>query len=226
MSVTQPWGGRDESPERPNRRRLGLHAVVATALAAALALPMAPAAAQTQISGPTPFPLPPAGPCDNELLGGVLYPDSEVEPWVDVNPTDANNLIAVWQQDRFSNGGSRANAGGYSLDGGTNWTTFTFPNLTKCTQGAYARATDPWLTFAPDGHAYAMSLVFDNFPLPDHPGDTAANAVVVQKSIDKGAHWSDPVVLIRDTNTRLFNDKNSMTADPNNSNFVYAVWAG
>ena len=31
-------------------------------------------------------------------------------------------------------------------------------------------------------------------------------------------------MLIRDTNARLFNDKNSMTADPNNSNFVYAVW--
>jgi hypothetical protein len=60
----------------------------ATALAAALALTAATAAAQTQISGATPFPLPPAGPCDNELLGGVLYPSSEVEPWVDVNPTD------------------------------------------------------------------------------------------------------------------------------------------
>ena len=31
-------------------------------------------------------------------------------------------------------------------------------------------------------------------------------------------------MLIRDTNTRLFNDKNSMTADPNDSNVVYAVW--
>ena len=69
-----------------------------------------------------------------------------------------------------------------------------------------------------------MSLVFDNFPLPNRPGDTAANAMVVQKSTNKGATWTDPVVLIRDTNTRLFNDKNAMTADPNNSNFVYAVW--
>ena len=80
------------------------------------------------------------------------------------------------------------------------------------------------MTFSPNGHAYAMSLVFDNFPLPNQPGNTAANGMVVQKSTNKGVSWSDPVVLIRDTNTRLFNDKNAMTADPNNSNFVYAVW--
>ena len=181
----------------------------------------APAAAQTPISGTTPYS---DDDCDNETLGGTLYKSSEVEPWLDVNPKDANNLIAVYQQDRFSNGGSRGNAGAYTTNGGGAWTTFTFPKLTKCTQGVWARATDPWITFSPNGHAYAMQLVFDNFPIADHPGDAAANAMVVQKSTNKGVSWSDPVVLIRDTNARLFNDKNSMTADPNNSNFVYAVW--
>jgi hypothetical protein len=33
--------------------------------------------------------------------------NSEVEPWMDANPTDPDNLIAVWQQDRWSNGGAR-----------------------------------------------------------------------------------------------------------------------
>jgi hypothetical protein len=98
------------------------------------------------------------------------------------------------------------------------------PNLTRCTGGPWSRATDPWVTFSPNGHAYAMSLVFDNFPPPNRPGGEAPNAMVVQKSIDQGANWSNPLVLITDANPRLFNDKNSMTADPNDSNYVYAVW--
>ena len=31
-----------------------------------------------------------------------------------------------------------------------------------------------------------MSLVFDNFPLANQPGNTAPNAMVVQKSTNKG----------------------------------------
>ena len=196
-------------------------------LGMALAGSVSIAAAQTQISGATPFPAPPAGPCDNELIDkdAVLFLNSEVEPWLDVNPADPNNLIAVWQQDRFSNGGARAKAGAYSTHGGGNWTTVTLRKLTKCTGGPWARATDPWVTFSPNGHAYAMSLVFDNFPPPNQrPAGEAPNAMVVQKSINKGADWSKPVTLIRDTSPRLFNDKNSMTADPNDSNYVYAVW--
>src|SRR5437667_5781423 len=38
--------------------------------------------------------------------GSTVYQNAEVEPWVDVNPTDSRNLIAVWQQDRWSNGRS------------------------------------------------------------------------------------------------------------------------
>src|SRR5438552_11300850 len=29
--------------------------------------------------------------------GSTVYQNAEVEPWVDVNPTDSRNLIAVWQ---------------------------------------------------------------------------------------------------------------------------------
>ena len=31
---------------------------------------------------------------------GVNYPNTEIEPFVDANPADHRNLIAVWQQDR------------------------------------------------------------------------------------------------------------------------------
>ena len=36
--------------------------------------------------------------------------------------------------------------------------------------------------------------------------------------------WEPAQLLIEDTDPRFLNDKNSMTADPNDPNFVYAVW--
>jgi hypothetical protein len=48
--------------------------------------------------------------------------------------------------------------------------------------------------------------------------------MLVMRSTDHGASWGDPVTLIRDESQNVLNDKNSITADPNDSNFVYAVW--
>jgi hypothetical protein len=44
------------------------------------------------------------------------------------------------------------------------------------------------------------------------------------RSTDGGATWSDPITLKRDENPSVLNDKNTLTADPNDSNFAYAVW--
>ena len=41
---------------------------------------------------------------------GTNYLHSEVEPWLDVNPSpgrDEDNVVGIWQQDRWSNGGAR-----------------------------------------------------------------------------------------------------------------------
>jgi hypothetical protein len=65
------------------------------------------------VSVPSPF----AG-CDISGQPGVNFLNSEVEPWVEVNPTDPNNIIAVWQQDRWSNGGARGLLTAVSHDGG------------------------------------------------------------------------------------------------------------
>ena len=46
---------------------------------------------------------------------GVNFPNSEVEPWLEVNPTDADNLATFYQQDRYSNGGAKSNAAGVEL---------------------------------------------------------------------------------------------------------------
>src|SRR5690242_3460314 len=76
----------------------------------------------TQISGPSPF-----GDCTiddvpgQEGEGSVNFPDSEVEPYVHVNPADTSNMIAVWQQDRWSDGGSRGLLSAVSDDEGGTW---------------------------------------------------------------------------------------------------------
>ncbi len=47
--------------------------------------------------------------------------------------------------------------------------------------------------------------------------------MLVFRSTDGGQSWSSPATLIRD-GENFFNDKNSITADPTDSRFVYAVW--
>jgi hypothetical protein len=47
--------------------------------------------------------------------------------------------------------------------------------------------------------------------------------MLVSRSINGGSAWSNPTALIVD-GAQFFNDKNSITADPTDSNYVYAVW--
>src|ERR671913_2594392 len=49
---------------------------------------------------------------------GTVYLNSEVEPWIDVNPTNPSNVVGIWQQDRWSNGGGRGGGGGGSTKRG------------------------------------------------------------------------------------------------------------
>ena len=92
----------------------------------------------TRMTGGSPF----AG-CTADQVAqqvGVNYPNTEIEPWVDANPTDPRNLIAGWQQDRWSNGGSRGLLAGVSRDGGATWRLVRVPGTSACTGGIYKRA--------------------------------------------------------------------------------------
>jgi hypothetical protein len=156
--------------------------------------------------------------------GGTNFPESEVEPWIDVNPHDTDNVVGYYQQDRWSNGGSKSNVAAVSVDGGATWTHTIPDQLTVCTHGPNApfdRATDPWVSFGPTGDLHAASLVVDPDPLTGGFGD---NGVVYNRSTDGGLTWDDPILLKSDTDPNYLNDKDSITADPNDSNFVYVVW--
>ncbi len=176
---------------------------------------------QIRVSQPSSFP---AG-CDGVAVEtGTLYPNTAVEPTLVVNPFNPLNLVAAWQQDRWSDGGSQGLRLASSTDGGTSWTLTSAP-FSRCTGGAgnlgnYARATDPWLAAASTGsYVYALSLSFTGTRLA--PG--SSSAMLVARSQDFGVTWQLPHALIQD-GAQVFNDKGSITADPINTSYVYAVW--
>jgi hypothetical protein len=189
---------------------------------------------RVQVSGTSPF----SGCTLDNVAGqsGTVFPNSEVEPWIDVNPTNTSNIVGMWQQDRWSNGGARGHVVGVSMNGGTSWTQVVLPKVTVCsgsgtpaTRRNYERTTDPWVSFGPLGTLYQISLSFNDIagpftPEDEQPGGDFDHALLASKSTDGGLTWSGPVEVIRDLDGNVFNDKQSITADPNLASNVYAVW--
>ena len=176
---------------------------------------------QVKVSQPTSFP---AG-CEGVTPEGILYPDTAIEPQIAANLFNNSFLIATWQQNRWSGGGSQAIGVSISSDGGSTWVPANAPFFSRCAggnsgnAGNYARASNAWVSIAPSGVAYTLALAFTGDVLA--PGSTSA--MLVSQSIDSGANWTLPIALIQD-GAAFFNDKGSITADPTNSNYVYAVW--
>jgi hypothetical protein len=164
------------------------------------------------------------GACNGVAQPGTLYDNTALEPSLVVNPTNSTNLIAEWQQERWDNGGSQALNLGVSFDGGTTWqirnaafSVCTGGNVNNA--GNYLRASNGWLSASPTGLIYALSLSFSGGAL--QPGSSSGQ--LVARSIDGGNTWPLPIALISD-GAAFFNDKGSITADPTNANYVYAVW--
>jgi hypothetical protein len=204
----------------------GVAAIAVLASHSALTDPAITPDAEIQVSGISPFP--PGCGSNPGVPAGTNTLDAEVEPWVDVNPTDADNIVAFWQQDRWSNGGARSLVAGVSKNGGASWETVIVPGITDCSGPApggtdlgFDRATDPWLSFGPDGTLHQISLLLNADPAL---GSFGANALAVSRSTDGGMNWTDPIVIIEDDEPNILNDKQSITADPTDANLVYAAW--
>ena len=95
---------------------------------------------------------------------GTNYVNAEVEPFVAVDPADANHMIGVYQQDRWTTGGAHGLVAAVTHDGGASWTPswahFSFcSGGTDANGGDFERASDPWVTFAPNGDAYQSTLM-------------------------------------------------------------------
>ena len=169
---------------------------------------------QYRVSAATPF----APNCDGVPAVGTLYINAEVEPSLAINPTNTSNLVAAWQQDRWSNGGARGIVAAASMDGGKTWSRQAMA-FSRCGGGEYERASDPWLSAAPDGTLHQIAIAFSGGLLQAG----SVSAVVTSRSTDGGMIWSPPHALIRDTGN-FFNDKCTITADPVTPHYVYATW--
>jgi hypothetical protein len=179
-----------------------------------------------QVSGASPIPAGCIGDTNASSTSVNNY-GTEVEPHVMVDPSNPNVLVGAWQQDRWNDGGSRGIVTASSTNGGASWTINSNTKSSVCTGGTaangggYERASDPWVAISPNGTAYLMTLSVDQEPggFGSHP-----NAMLVMRSTNNGASWGTPTTLIRDTSQNVLNDKNSITADPNDSSYAYAVW--
>ena len=174
-----------------------------------------PGAPLVRVSGTSPFSVT----CGGSAAYDTVYPNAEVEPYAATNPTNPANIVGIWQQDRWAGGGAQGLIVAASFDTGHTWTQQPLPVSQCAGDGTFARASDPWLTFSPNGVLYALSLSFTGGALEPN----SQSGILVLRSADGGKTWSAPVTLIADGST-AFNDKCSMNADPHDANFVYAVW--
>jgi hypothetical protein len=159
--------------------------------------------------------------CSTDGQIGTNYLSAEVEPQLAVS---GHKMIAQWHQDRWSNGGGRGIGVGVSTNGGVSWADSVMP-WDQCTTAdpllaKYLRNSDPWVSFGPDGTAYASALAF-NLAVPDW-----SNAVVVATLPKGSASWQYAQAIRGSVFTQFAQstDKNSTTADPKHAGVAYTVW--
>jgi hypothetical protein len=164
--------------------------------------------------------------CNGAPQTGILYRNSEAEPQIAVNRYDPDNMIAVWIQDAWSTGGGQGLGAAFTKDGGMTWTPVNIP-FSRCSgaepgsPGDFQRAADPWISFSPDGSAHYMALVADKM--------VGRNGMISATSRDGGVTWEDPVAITLSPaqdppEVSPTHDKNALTADPFDSDLVYATW--
>src|SRR6266542_2161970 len=155
MQVRPTSGGRHASALDPGSREVRMRqramsrAVVMFAASTLLAASAAWATTSTvgdlqPVSGVSPF----AGCTADDVASqsGKVFPNSEVEPWIaasgrDLNGDGAADIIAGYQQDRWSNGGSRGIYSSAWFNGA--WVQVAVPGTSVCVGGTHLRATDP-----------------------------------------------------------------------------------
>src|SRR5205823_3170699 len=82
---------------------------------------------------------------------------------------------------------ARGLAAAVTHNGGMTWSS-TYPHFSTCAGGTVAnggdfqRASDPWVTFSPNGHAYFISLSLTFLG----PASATGSGVLVSKSTDGG----------------------------------------
>lgn len=157
---------------------------------------------------------------------GTNFVNTAVEPWLAISPLTSDKgkpqLIGVWQQDRWSNGGAHGLVAAFSRDGGKTWRRRTLP-FSKCAipHLKFKRASDPFVSIGPDGKAYAVALSLN---VSKNGKQVALSAITAATSSDGGKTWKNFRVIQSDKGPKIINDKESVIADPNKPGVAYVVW--
>ena len=175
-----------------------------------------------RVSGASPF----SADCNGPAFPAVAaYVNTEVEPYVAINPRNPRNLIAVYQEDRYPNDGANGVLAAASFDGGRSW---QIPGLRKQPQfsrcagpgetpgGDFEMASDPWVHFGPDGTAYFAAVAFNK--------TNADSAELVSVSTTGGRTWGRPIAVIRENDPEISNERPAVSADPKRTHTAYLVW--
>ncbi|MEU6662020.1 sialidase family protein [Streptomyces sp. NPDC046821] len=202
--------------------KMWLAGVAALALSAAVPAAAAGQSDQPgQVSSRSPF----AAGCNGAEQSGTVFRNSEIEPYVSVNPKDPDNLIAVYMQDRWSNGGANGLLTSVSRDGGATWKQLPLsdqPAFSHCTLGNassggdFERAADPWISFGPDGKAYQAGIGFNR--------SNTDRGTMVSTSTNGGRTWAKPSMLKQESDPNVSNERAAITADPTTAGTAYVEW--
>jgi hypothetical protein len=164
--------------------------------------------------------------------------DTEAEPHIAVNPDAPGNLVAVFQQGRYKNGGAVDTGWATSFDGGKTWpyegslpglTVGVSPRQTAGPGVPFARASDPVVAF----DRRHKNVLANDVAVSDAGCVVfCESAVTVNISNNQGQTFGPPIVLqddISDPNkTLVFNDKNWIAMDNTRTSpcygRTYVVW--
>ncbi|MBA3752426.1 exo-alpha-sialidase [Candidatus Dependentiae bacterium] len=151
----------------------------------------------------------------------TVYQNSAVEPFLAVNPKNPCQAVAVWQQDRISNGGALEIGIAHTENGGKKWSRTIIP-FQRCNGGITARSSDPWVSYSADGKKVYLTVL--NFNDIIDPNTQNQQGITALYSEDNGKSWSNPIFVKANTFTAPIDDKNSITADPVIADNAYLVW--
>lgn len=158
----------------------------------------------------------------------TVYTGTAVSPSIAVNPKQSSHMVACWQQDRISNGGSLEVGIGHTNNSGKSWHHSSIP-LQSCHGGIIQRISNSWVTYSKDGKiVYLTALVFN---ATQELNTQDQSGIIIVTSEDNGKSWGVPRYLASsqwylNEQTGLFplDDKPSVTSDLNEPKYAYTVW--
>ncbi len=149
----------------------------------------------------------------NQKINSDLSGEIHNEEQIAINPTNPNNVVAVWRDFRE---GYRQVGVGYSTDAGETWK----DTLIGLGIAPYPWESDPGLTVDRFGNFYALTLCAQAVnPFPPF------GSLCVYKSTDGGATWGTPIKVV---DSVAFEDKPLITCDQTGGVYdgnLYVCWS-